>query len=469
MALLIRTPQKAIAVVASRTLSDEDKQKRILAIAGTVFITALKFVMMLVIMFGIGLLPVLVVAELLSLQQPVFTTLCTWEALLASLVFAAGYVGIRKRLVNSESETSSKRNLDYGPISKLLHRVALGMPHVAEASFDINRMVAKTDTSTQDGPHVFIAGLARAGTTILMRSIYTTGVYRSLTYRDMPFVLMPNIWPKISRLSRQHKNEAERCHGDRINVDFDSPEAFEEVFWRTMCHGAYIKKHVLRSHQVSPEVLDKFREYIADVVASAEDSRQTRYLSKNNNNLLRLGCIRKAFPDAVILIPYRDPIQHAISLQRQHEHFTARHDEDRFSLDYMNWLGHHEFGRNHKPFYFPEDEDDFGGYSPEHIEYWLEVWRRTYRHVLGNAPEGCLFLSYEALCTASGNVIPLLFEKLGTTPPPGIHGTLERAPHKEVPDLNQEVVSGVREVHRALETRGFVESRRHEVASATRP
>ena len=174
---------------------------------------------------------------------------------------------------------------DYGLASRLLHRFALGLPLVAQASFDIERALQGVKHS-RNGPHVFVAGLARAGTTILLRALHETGGFRSLTYRDMPFVLMPNVWKRISRASRKHTEEKERAHGDRIQVSFDSPEAFEEVFWRTFCRDDYIKDDHLRPHSADGETIDRFVAFVAQVLASS-GSRQARYLSKNNNNILR--------------------------------------------------------------------------------------------------------------------------------------------------------------------------------------
>ena len=448
--IISRTPQRVIETIASTTLSDNQKQREILKSSGAIFVAAFKLVALLAIIVAIGLLPAFAVAWAFPMERPVLEMLSTWEALVASIVIATAYIAIRKRLIKSDVETPSQEESKYGPTSRMLHSVALGLPPITEASFDINRMIFKTDPSTQ-GPPVFIAGLARAGTTILMRSIYSTGVYRSLTYRDMPFVLMPNIWSKFSSYSRTHRDAEERAHGDRIKVNYDSPEAFEEVFWRTFCQRDYIKKDTLRPHETNQKVIEKFRKYVSNVVASAEDKQQVRYLSKNNNNLLRLGTLRKAFPDAVILIPFRDPIQHALSLQTQHERFTTQHDSDPFSLNYMNWLGHHEFGQNHKPFVFPNDKDDIDRYSPEQTEYWLDIWGRTYRHALQNVPQNSFFICYERLCSEPVHMMNLLFDKLETEPPAEINQALEQAPARDVPDLDQNVVSVVHEIYQTLE------------------
>ena len=55
--------------------------------------------------------------------------------------------------------------------------------------------------------------------------------FETLTYRDMPFILAPLLWDKISRPLRKAGEKVERAHGDGMMVSFDSPEAFEEVVW----------------------------------------------------------------------------------------------------------------------------------------------------------------------------------------------------------------------------------------------
>ena len=120
----------------------------------------------------------------------------------------------------------------------------------------------------------------------------------------MPFVLMPNTWAKLSSLFRQYKDEEERIHGDRIKVNFDSPEAFEEVFWRCFCLRDYIGENMLTPHHPDTRIIEEFRRYIYAVVNSSQGKMKNRYLSKNNNNILRLQAIQEAFPGAVIIIPF---------------------------------------------------------------------------------------------------------------------------------------------------------------------
>ena len=89
---------------------------------------------------------------------------------------------------------------DYSWTSKALHFLALRKPAIAEISLDIELAIFKNKISDVTmGRHVFVAGYARSGTTILTRALYNTGQFGSLTYRDMPFVLAPNCWLKVSK------------------------------------------------------------------------------------------------------------------------------------------------------------------------------------------------------------------------------------------------------------------------------
>lgn len=106
---------------------------------------------------------------------------------------------------------------NYGFLDRLLHGLALSRTPIADISFDLDQLAVQTaSTEMTRQPHVFISGLARAGTTVLMRRFYATGRYRSLTYRDMPFVLAPNLWKRLSSISTRTLGRVERAHGDNL-------------------------------------------------------------------------------------------------------------------------------------------------------------------------------------------------------------------------------------------------------------
>jgi hypothetical protein len=275
------------------------------------------------------------------------------------------------------------RSSTYNRLERWLHWLALEPQPVRELAFDLERRYAKpTGVPARRGGAVYVCGLARSGTTVLLRALARCEQFRSLTYRDMPFVLAPNLWRLVAGRTNRSPEPAERAHGDGIVVDFDSPEAFEEVFWRTFCpqlaaSGCYAPEPPTR------EAMSAFAEYRA-VVAG-----EKRYLSKNNNNLVRLDALA-SHGDGAIVVVYRDPVEAARSLHRQHLRFGESQRSSPFVRSYMSWLGHHEFGLDHKPFCFAKPAMT-RGLSPEEPDYWLDYWTAVHDHIDRHAPAVLLF------------------------------------------------------------------------------
>ena len=342
---------------------------------------------------------------------------------------------------------NAKGDQDYSLTSRLLHRLALGNRMIAEMAFDFELASCKPQTDRiKELPHVLVTGLARAGTTILMREIHRTGEFRSLTYRDMPFVLAPNLWARFSRGSRQSAQARERAHGDGLLVGYDSPEALEEVFWRIFAGRQYIRPDRLEPMRADPDLVEQFRQYIGCIVSGREGQR---YLSKNNNNVLRLGSLGKAFPQARVLIPFRDPLAQSRSLHRQHLRFIEAHRGDPFSRQYMTWLVHHEFGADHRPFRFPGQPELPGDHGQP--DYWLQNWINTYRHLDANAPANCLWVSYEQLCARPEAVLARIGQAATIRIDPA--GASEIRPAAPAPDpdgISPELLESARSLYQNL-------------------
>jgi hypothetical protein len=259
---------------------------------------------------------------------------------------------------------------DYTALDRTLHRLALGP--LAEMLHDIERARFLVKATADSGKHVFVTGLARAGTTILLREIHGTGEFGSLTYADMPFVLAPNSWAGLSRRGQKTGPRKERAHKDGIKVDMASPEALDEPFWRVFAGKDYIRADHLAPHRPDSDLLARYRDLMRLVLLR---TGKRRYLTKNNNHILRLGPLARAFPGSDVLIPFRDPLQHARSLLDQHQRFLA---SDAFTRSYMTWLAHHEFGATHRPFRFgpPATRD------PLTLDYWLNLWIEVHAALL---------------------------------------------------------------------------------------
>ena len=289
----------------------------------------------------------------------------------------------------------------YGRLERLLHRVAFatGGAQVALADIEDRLFAARIDAIDCERP-LFVTALPRAGTTILLNILVATGHFASHLYRDMPFVLCPLIWHQYSRLFRIDMPEQERAHGDGLTISIDSPEAFEEIIWRHFWRRQY------RPDRIEPwarcddgEFVEFLVSHMRKVVAlrRAAGAAPTRYLSKNNLNIARLPGLAAALPDSIIVVPFREPVQHAASLLNQHLRFLDIHRDDPFARRYMADIGHFEFGDNLRPVDFGGwvDGDDCGPATA--LEFWLAYWIATYRHVLDRSADRAHLLSYRGL------------------------------------------------------------------------
>tara|TARA_B100000212_G_scaffold341981_1_gene326932 strand:+ start:2028 stop:2999 length:972 start_codon:yes stop_codon:yes gene_type:complete len=268
---------------------------------------------------------------------------------------------------------------NYSWLQQKLHNLALSSKFMREMMFDAESSIISTN-KTKDN-HVFVLGLARSGTTILLNALYDSDEFASLSYRDMPFVLAPNLWSKLS-LNKKNTSLVERAHGDGIEISIESPEAFEEVFWMTFSDD-------------DKDTKEKFKNYVQLI---NQRYQKKRYLSKNNQNIRRLELICTNFPNSKILILYRNPIQHAYSLLFQHKRFIEDSKKDSFISNYMKWIGHTEFGPNYIPIHHKNlcFEDNLN------INHWLEQWYLTYYDCLKNIEEkdNAYMICYEQLCAS---------------------------------------------------------------------
>ena len=261
---------------------------------------------------------------------------------------------------------------NYSNIQKLLHDFVLGKKIINKTLFEIEKIIYLKNIDAKNQSHVFITGLPRSGTTILLNFLFLSNEYASLTYNNMPFMLSPN----FSKLFHK-KNiiKKERLHRDGIDFDNNSPEALDEIFFDN--NEEFIRNELAN--------------YIQLILLS---NNKTKYLSKNNLNYKRIDLIQSILPNSIFLVPIREPLQHANSLLNQHLNFSQLHKEDDFIRRYMNYLGHNEFGLNHKPWNNPIRFNDLNN-----INYWLEQWNLFYEFIYKKfqSYENCYFSVYEEL------------------------------------------------------------------------
>lgn len=415
------TGLKSVRVMASSAISDHWKERVLQRYSLQIATASFKAIGLLVLVFS-PFIVLVVIGPMLGLD--IVGALYSVEGIAVTSAVAVAFVFVRSKL-------SSGDQPDYPLTSRILHRVALGAPWRGEMMFDLeSASAAKRVDGAEDttsARHVFVAGLARAGTTVLMRSIYDSGAFASLTYRDMPFVMAPNLWARISVGSQRQAARRERAHGDGVMVDFDSPEALEEPFWRTFCGDDYIQRDALTPHGVDEETIGKYRRFVDHVLMA---KCKGRYLAKNNNNVLRFKTLPTAFPESLTIIPFRDPRGQAASLLRQHLKFVD--EQEGFTRSYMTWLVHHEFGQDHRPFVIDGKRPEG---DPLKADYWLMTWVLMHRHLLAAAKDGggnVIPIAYDDICQPDRAVWTALASKIGI--PPG-DPEFEQRPRSATPDF----------------------------------
>ena len=268
---------------------------------------------------------------------------------------------------------------NYSKVQKILHHIALSSRLFREISFDLEKILFFDEKFKISDNHVFISGLARSGTTILLNSVYNTKEFASLTYQDMPFILSPNFWSKL-RFENSIFIKQDRAHKDGIKIDINSAEAFEEVFWKTFDYG-------------KTETLVEFNSFIQLLCLKYN---KKRYLSKNNQNIHKIDFLIKNYPNSKILIPFREPLQHSFSLLHQHKRFISLQKKDDFIRKYMFWIGHIEFGMD----YAYDSYNNVIYNNTYELNHWIEQWYNSYS-ILRKFKnyENIYFISYEKLCT----------------------------------------------------------------------
>ena len=310
----------------------------------------------------------------------------------------------------------------YGWTDRLLHRVAFRLPLAQRTLADVGATLyrdALQDVSVE--APVFVSSLPRAGTTILLRLLWQTGRFATHTYRDMPFVLAPMLWRRMSGGVAAGTPARERAHGDGLKVSSRSPEAFEEMIWKHFWPAHYSENSIRPwgPEDSNPEFDTFFETHMRKVLAlhrdedggRDEDARPRRYLSKNNLNIARLAAPPPGLRQGTFLIPFRDPVQQAASMHRQHERFLQIHEDDDFVREYMAAIGHHEFGKGLKPVNFGGWLDEAPG-NPDALPFWLRYWTASYRFVLEHAGTSAHLVSYRRLTDAPSQALSALSDAL---------------------------------------------------------
>lgn len=298
---------------------------------------------------------------------------------------------------------------------------------------------------------VFICGLARSGSTVLLEALHAHPHFTAHHYSDYPPLWTPYWWNRLrARLPLPRARAQERAHGDRIAVTPDSPEAFEEVFWMHFFPGRHDADvdQVLGEHTSHPAFEAFYRAHLRKLLAVRA---APRYLAKANYSIARIGYLARLFPDARFIVPLRDPLDHVASLLRQDRLFSDAAQADPAIARHLARVGHFEFGPHKRVQHLGDSAcaaaiaarfaqgDAVGAYAMQ--------WAAVYGFVAGQMRSdaqlaaACLVVRYEALCRDPQRVLRGVFEHAGAYDDDGRRIVADVATRLRAPDYYQPDIS----------------------------
>ena len=306
---------------------------------------------------------------------------------------------------------------------------------------------------------VFVTGLARSGTTMMLTVLSQAEGVATHRYRDFPFLFAPLAWNGFQEHMPRHAGVAvERPHRDRIRITKDSPEAFEEPLWQAFFPWLHdpARCHVLDAATRHAGFEAFFASHLRKILWLRKGRR---YVSKGNYNVARIAYLARVFPDARFVVPVREPVSHVRSLVEQHALFCRYGADDPRVPRYLAAAGHYEFGPQRRPINLDRARlgtieaawragDDWRGYARQ--------WAEVYAHVARLRADPALarrirVVRYEDACARPQETIADLLAFTGLEDGQGrvvaAAGSLSAPPEKPLDPAAATVVwSEVREV-----------------------
>jgi hypothetical protein len=308
---------------------------------------------------------------------------------------------------------------------------------------------------------VFVAGLARSGTTVLTEVLARIPGVATHRYRDFPFLFTPLIWNWAQDRLAADSAPVERPHRDRIRITRESAEAFEEPIWQHFFPQVHDPErlHVLDADARNADFEDFYRDHIRKILSIRGG---TRYVSKGNYNVTRIAYLARLFPDARFIVPIREPVAQVRSLVRQHRLFCEYGAADARIGAYLRAAGHYEFGPQRQPINVTREGagrvreawrkgDEARGYAA----MWADIYAHVDRLAAPSSPiaDRIAVLRYEDFCADPHATLSRLLEFAGfiEAGEPGLEdlGAISAPPRAES-DLSRDVRDAIEEETAAI-------------------
>ncbi|MFX0011457.1 MAG: sulfotransferase [Candidatus Hermodarchaeota archaeon] len=270
------------------------------------------------------------------------------------------------------------------------------------------------DALTIDKP-IYITGLARSGTTIILEMLSKHPYLATHKYRHFPLPYFPHRFSRIIDQSRFFTRPRERIHKDGIIVNRESPEAVEEIFWQDFFINNHNEKvsSIISANVSNPDFEQFYRDHIRKLLIN---QKSPRYLAKNNYNITRLEYLHRIFPSVKTLLIIRNPVNHIASLIKQTKLFREMEQKNPLLADWHKLTGHSEFGHYQKCINTGDTEiirkiRRLWKKEETYVKGWAYYWSSIYDYVMdlleANAKirKSVLIVKHEDLCEHPAEII----------------------------------------------------------------
>jgi hypothetical protein len=262
---------------------------------------------------------------------------------------------------------------------------------------------------------IYISSLARSGTTIITELLSQLDHVCSHTYGDFPGVFTPywNNWLRQKK-SFLHESKSERAHLDRILINNNSPDAFEEILW--IYFFSQLHKNTTSGIKFSEN--KKFVSYYCQHIKKhLLVKNKSRYIAKANYNINRIDEILKIFPDAKFIVPIRHPVNHIASLMKQHKIYLEAAKNNPKIDTQLAASGHFEFGNLREVIQIGHNNYETKvselWSNQQELAGWATYWQGFYQAVIElqkKHPLAVKAIKFEDLCGNSEAIISDIFE-----------------------------------------------------------
>ena len=267
---------------------------------------------------------------------------------------------------------------------------------------------------------VYITGLARAGTTIILEMLEKHPDLASHKYKNVLMPYLPDWFSQMADRFNIYKKPFERLHKDGIIVTRESPEAVEEIFWQIFFDNLHNEKvsNIITKKDSNPKFENFYCNHIKKLLINQNCSR---YLAKNNYHISRLDYLLNIFPDSKFLLIIRNPVEHIASLIKQTKLFIRLEQENPLLPDWLKIVGHNEFGRNQKCINLGNTElinkiHKLWRNRRTYVKGWAYYWSSIYDFIanqletMEKLKKATLIVKYDELCETPGIIIDKILE-----------------------------------------------------------